>query len=58
MVERTRKEYNIIVKSWGFIEPQNMSTLELINTLGRYNSRRKVKNNQKKLFKNTIRKNC
>ena len=58
MVERTRKEYNIIAKNWGIIEPQNMSTLELINTLGRYNSRHKVKNNQKKLFKNTIRKNC
>ena len=44
MVELTRKEYNIIVKNWGIIELQKMSTKELINTLSRYDSRRKVKN--------------
>ena len=29
MVELTRKEYNIIAKNWGIIEPQNISTQEL-----------------------------
>ena len=51
MVELTRKEYNIIAKNRGIIEPQNMTTQELINTLTRYDSRRKVKNNRKKLLK-------
>ena len=51
MVELTRKEYNIIAKNRGIIEPQNMSTQELINTLSRYDSRRKVKNIRKKLLK-------
>ena len=51
MVELTRKEYNIIAKNRGIIEAHNMSTQELINTLSRYDSRRKVKNNRKKLLK-------
>ena len=51
MVELTRKEYNIIAKSRGIIEPQNITTQELINTLTRYESRCKVKNNRKKLLK-------
>ena len=50
MVELIRKEYNIIAKNWGIIEPQNMSTQELLNTLSRYDSRRKVKNNDKKIL--------
>ena len=50
MVELTRKEYNIIVKNRGITEPQNMSTQELLNTLSRYDSRRKVKNICKKLL--------
>ena len=33
------------------IEPQNMTTQELINTLTRYDRRRKVMNNCKKLLK-------
>ena len=41
-MELTRKEYNIIEKNRGIIEPQNMSTQELIDTLSRYDSRRKV----------------
>ena len=45
MVELTRKKYNIIAKNRGFIEPQNISTQELLNTLSRYESRRKVKRN-------------
>ena len=39
IVELTRKECNIIAKNRGIIEPQNMSTQELINTLSRYDSR-------------------
>ena len=50
MVELARNEYNI-AKHRGIIEPQNMTTQELINTLTRYDSRRKVKNNRKKLLK-------
>ena len=49
MVELTRKEYNIIAKNRGIIEPQKMSTQELLNTLSRYDSRRKVKSNRRKL---------
>ena len=51
MVELTRKEYNIVAKNRDIIEPQNMTTQELINTLSRYDSRRKVKNTCKKLLK-------
>ena len=51
MVELTRKEYNIIAKTRGIIEPQKMSTQELLNTLSRYDSRRKVKSNRRKLLK-------
>ena len=32
-------------------EPQNKSTDELLNTLSRYDSKRKVKNNRRKLLK-------
>ena len=51
MVELTRKEHNIIAKNWGIMEPQNMSTQELLNTLIRYDSRRKVNSNCRKLLK-------
>ena len=51
MVELTRKEYNLIAKNRGIIEPQKMSTQELIDTLSRYDSRRKVKSNRRKLLK-------
>ena len=50
MVELIRKEYNIIAKNRGIIEPQNMSTQELLNTLSRYDSRCKVKSNCWKLL--------
>ena len=58
MVEFTRKEYIIIAKNRGIIEPQNMTTQELINTLTGYDSRRKVENICRKLPKNRTRKNC
>ena len=50
MVELTRKEYNIIVKKRSIIEPKKMSTQELLNTLSRYDSRRKVKSNRRNLL--------
>ena len=50
MVELNRKEYNIIAKNRGIIEPKKMSTLELLNTLSRYDGRRKVKSNRRKLL--------
>ena len=51
MVELTRKEYNIIAKNRGIIEPQNTTTQELINTPARYDSRCEVKNSSRKLLK-------
>ena len=50
MMELNRKKYIIIAKSRGIIDPQKMSTKELINTLTRYDSRRKVKNIRRKLL--------
>ena len=50
-IELTRKEYNLIAKNRGIQEPQNMSTEELLNTLSRYDSKRKVKSNRRKLLK-------
>ena len=40
-MELTRGKYNIIAKRRGIMEPQNMSTKKLLNTLNRYDSRRK-----------------
>ena len=45
------KEYDIIAEKRGIIEPQKMTTQELINTLNRYDSRRKVKSIRRKLSK-------
>ena len=50
-IELTRKEYNLIAKSRGIQEPQNMSTEKLLNTFSRYDSRCKVKNNCTKMLK-------
>ena len=50
-IELTRKEYNLIAKSRGIQEPQNMSTKKLLNTLSKYDSKRKVKSNCRKLLK-------
>ena len=51
IIEFTRKEYDLIAKNRGIKEPQNMSTKELLNTLSRYDSKRKVKSNRRKLLK-------
>ena len=47
----TRKEYDIIARSRGIKEPQKMSTEELLNALSRYDSKRKVETNRRKLLK-------
>ena len=47
-IELTREEFNLIAEKRGIQEPQKMSIKELFNTLPRYDSRRKVKNNCKK----------
>ena len=41
MVELTREEYNLIVERRGIKKTQNMFTKKLINTLNRYDSKRK-----------------
>ena len=41
MVELTREEYNLIVEHRGIKKTQNMCTKKLINTLNRYDSKRK-----------------
>ena len=51
IIEFTRKEYDLIAKNRGIKEPQSMSIEELLNALSRYDSKRKVKNNHKKLLK-------
>ena len=51
IIEFTRKEYDLIARSRGIKEPQKMSTEELLNTLSRYDSKRKVKSNRRKLLK-------
>ena len=56
MVELTRKEYNIIAENRGIIEPKKMSTQDLLNTLSRYDSRRKVKSNRRNLLEIKIEK--
>ena len=50
-MEFTRKEYDIIAKNRGIIEPQKMYTQELLNALSRCDSRCKVKSICKKLSK-------
>ena len=47
MVEFTRKEYDTTAKNRGIIEPQKMTTREFLNTLNRYDSKRKVKSIRK-----------
>ena len=51
IIELTRKEDNLMVETRSIQEPQNMSTKELLNTLSRYDSKRKVKSNRRKLLK-------
>ena len=52
----TRKEYGLIAKNKGTKEPQKMSTEELLNTLYRYDIKREVKSNHRKLNKINLKK--
>ena len=52
----TRKEYNLIAENRGIKESQKMSIEELLNTLGRDDSKRKVISNHKKLSKLNLKK--
>ena len=56
IIEFTRKEYDVIAKIRSIKEPQNMSTEELLNTLSRYDSKRKLKSNRRKLLKIKLKK--
>ena len=47
----TKKELNLIAKNRGIKKPQNMSTEELVDTLRRYNTKRKVNSNCRKILK-------
>ena len=51
MVELARKQNNIISKNRCIVEPHKISTQKLIDTLNRYDNRRKVKSNRRKLLK-------
>ena len=50
-IEFTRKEYNLIAKNRGIKEPEKMSTKELLGTLSRYDTKRKVNSNRRKILK-------
>ena len=52
IITYTRKEQDLIAKNRGIKEPQKMSTEELLNTLYRYDIKRKIKSNHR------IKKNC
>ena len=47
----TRKEYDLIAKNRGIKEPHKMSIEELLGALTRYDSKRKVLINRKRLNK-------
>ena len=50
-IDFTQKELNLIAKNRGIKKPQNMSTEELIDTLSRYDTKRKVNSNHRKILK-------
>ena len=56
IIKLTRKEYDLIAKTRGIKEPQNMSNDELLHALSICDSKRKVKNNRRKLKKMNLKK--
>ena len=50
-IEFTTKEYNLIAKNRGIKKPEKMSTKELLGTLSRYDTKRKVNSNRRKILK-------
>ena len=57
IITLTRTEYDLIAKTRGIKEPQKMSTEELLNALYRYDIKRELKSNRRKLNKINL-KNC
>ena len=57
VITLTRKEYDLIAKTRGIKEPQKISTEELLNALYRYDIKRELKSNRRKLNKINL-KNC
>ena len=47
----TKKELNLAAKNRGIKEPQNISTSNLLDTLSRYDTKRKVNSNHRKILK-------
>ena len=45
------KKYNLVAKNRGIKEPEKMSTKELLDTLSRYDTKRKVNSNRRKILK-------
>ena len=56
IITLTRKEYDLIEKNRSIKEPQKMSTEELLNTLYKYDIKREVKGNCRKLNKTNLKK--
>ena len=56
IITLTRKEYGLIAKNRGIKEPQKMSTEELLDTLYRYDIKRELKINRRKLNKINLKK--
>ena len=50
----TRKEYNLIAKNRGIKEPHKISIEELLGALSRYDNKRKVLINRKRLNKTNL----
>ena len=50
-IEFTKKELNLITKNRGIKKRQNLSTKELLDTLSRYDTKRKVNSNRRKTLK-------
>ena len=50
-IEFARKKYNLTAKNGGIKEPEKMSTKELLDTLSRYDTKRKVNSNRRKILK-------
>ena len=51
IITLTMKKYDLIAENRGIKEPQKISTEELLNTLYRYDIKREVKSNRRKLNK-------
>ena len=55
-IKLTMKEHDLIAKNRGIKEPRKMSIEELLDTLYRYDIKRKVKSNRRKLNKINLKK--